>query len=233
MKEKAADAVDQGKQAAGQVAQSATERAQEVKQEAARQARDLAGEARQHVRQQAGEQHRAVVDNLRSLSAELGSMVDRSEQSGTATELVAQARTRVDGVASWLDERQPGDLVDELRTFARRCPGTFLLGALAAGVVVGRLTRGAVAAHTDDEGTSAGSTGPTTVLPAADPAPALPPVGFEAETTAPGYSMGGHYADPPGGERPTPEQGYGATSTYGDGGTEPYPGGGYSNGIPR
>ncbi|HKC26518.1 MAG TPA: hypothetical protein VKB75_00770, partial [Jatrophihabitans sp.] len=51
----------------------------------------------------------------------------------------------------------PGDLVDELRRFARRRPGAFLMGALAAGVVAGRLGRGVVAAHTEDDGTAAGA----------------------------------------------------------------------------
>lgn len=216
MKEKASEAVDQGRQAAGQVAQSATEHAQQVTQEAARQARDLVGEAREHARQQAGDQHRALVDNLRSLSSELRSMVERSEESGTATQLVGQARERVDGVASWLDQRQPGDLVQELRTFARRRPGTFLLGALAAGVVAGRLTRGAVAAHTEDEPSATTMTPPTS-----SPAP-MPPAG---------YSMGGSYGEPLSGDAPLTEQGYGATSTYGDGGTQPYPAGGFSKGT--
>src|SRR3954447_6462703 len=152
MKDKASEAVDQGRQAAGQVAQTATGHVQEVKDEAVKQARDLVGEARQHVSSQAGEQHRNVVTNLRSLSSELGSMVDRSEQSGTATELVSQARGRVDDVANWLDGREPGDLLGEVRDFARRRPGSFLLGALAAGVVAGRMTRGAVAAHSENSG---------------------------------------------------------------------------------
>lgn len=237
MKEKATEAVDQGRQAAGQVAQSAGQHVQQVTQEAAQQARDLVGEAREHARRQAGDQHRALVDNLRSLSSELSSMVERSEQSGTATQLVSQARERVDGVAGWLDQRQPGDLVEELRTFARRRPGTFLLGALAAGVVAGRLTRGAVAAHTDD--TPSASAQPSAQhsaeippLPATAPTTELTPE-FGTTVTTPGYSMGGHYAEPSNGQVPGAEHGYGATSTYGDGGTSEYPSGDFSNGTPR
>jgi hypothetical protein len=39
-----------------------------------------------------------------------------------------------------------------LRTFARRRPGAFLAGCAVLGVVAGRLTRGVVAAHSDDSG---------------------------------------------------------------------------------
>jgi len=254
MKEKATEAVDQGRQAAGQVAQTAGEHVQEVKQEAARQARDLMGEAKQHVSQQVGGQHQNLVSNLRSLSSELGSMVDRSEQPGTATELVSQAHQRVNGIADWLDGREPGDLVEELKTFARRRPGTFLLGALAAGVVAGRLTRGAVAAHTDDSSSSAGENlatsgtayqPPTYETPAYQPATTTyEPGGGYAHTTgqagfeqgngsAGGYAMGGSYAEPTEGADPGVEQGYGSTSTYGDTGTPPYPAAGYEDGTQR
>lgn len=206
MKDKAAEAMEQGRDSAGQVAGTATEQAQQVKDEAVRQARDLLGEARQHVGQQVSGQHRNLIDNLRSLSAELGSMVDRSDGSGPATDLVTQARQRVDGAANWLDAREPGQLVDEVKNFARQRPGTFLLGALAAGMVAGRLTRGVVAAHTDESPTAGGQH-------AAD----------SQTRSAPGYAMGGGYTDPSGQPQPEPELGYGATSTYGDGAAPPPP----------
>jgi hypothetical protein len=239
LKDKASEAAEQGKQAAGQVAQTAAEQAQEVTQVAAQQARDLVGEARGHLIRQAGEQHRNVVQNLRSLSSELGSMLDGSQQQGTATELVGQARSRVDGVADWLDRREPGQLLDEVRDFARRRPGAFLVGALAAGVVAGRLTRGAVAVHTDDGSSGAGGSGTQTVPAASAPTTTIESAGGFAHTTgqagyeqqpdpnAPGYSMGGSYGAPAGG--PGVDQGYGSTSTYG-GGAEPYPTTGYEAG---
>jgi hypothetical protein len=203
VKERAAEAAQQGKEAAGQVAQTAVGHAQEVKQEAVQQARDLVGEARNNVNRQVSTQHQNLVTNLRSISDELGSMVQGSEQRGTATELVSQARERVSGVAEWLDGKEPDQLLDELRSFARRRPGTFLLGALAAGVVAGRLTRGAVAAHTEDSGTngsSASHNGQSYGSPA-------------------GYSVGGAYGQPAG-QLTQPETGYGSPGTgYGSPGT--------------
>lgn len=150
MKDKAAESAEAGKQAAGEVAQTAADHAKEVAQEAQSQARNLVGEARDQLRTHAGDQHRNAVSNLRSLGDELRSMVDNSQDGGVATEFVGQAADRAHGVADWLDGRQPEDLLDELRRFARRRPGAFLAGALVAGVLAGRLTRGAVAAHSDD-----------------------------------------------------------------------------------
>jgi hypothetical protein len=149
-KNKAADTAAAGKQAAGEVAQTAVGKAQDVAQEAKAQVRNLAGQAQDQLRDQAGTQHRHLVTNLRALGDELASMADNSEKSGPATDLVGEAGARAHSTASWLDDREPGQLVDELRSFARRKPGVFVLGALAAGVLAGRLTRGVVAAHQDD-----------------------------------------------------------------------------------
>lgn len=207
----ASDVATETKQAAEQVAQTAGAHVQEVKDETVRQARDLIGETRTHVTRQAGEQHRALVGNLRSLSKELSSMVDGSADSGIATEVVGQARHRIDGLANWLDGREPEDILKEARTFAQRRPGLFLAGALAAGVVAGRVTRGVVAAHSQDAGNadsidaSSEATGTSTAL-AVD----------GAATGQAAYSTGGQYGNPYAEQRTDPTQGYGSTSTYGD-----------------
>jgi hypothetical protein len=217
--ERAADAVQEGKDAATEVAQTAGENAQQVVQATAKQARDLLGEGRGNVRAQAGAQHQALVSNLRSLSSELHGMTQGGEQSGLATDLVSRAQQHVDGLANWMDNREPAQLLDELRSLGRRRPGTFLLGALAAGVVAGRLTRGVVASHTADGDSSANGAGATSgdadqhaAAPSVPFVPSAPPVPSEGTQPAPqlGYSSG-TYGAPPAAE---PSQGYGATSTY-------------------
>jgi hypothetical protein len=70
-----------------------------------------------------------------------------------------QAADRADRVADWLGEREPGDLVEEVRSLARRRPGAFLLGAALAGVVVGRLTRGVVDTAAGRSALTPGSSG--------------------------------------------------------------------------
>ncbi|MBV9592992.1 MAG: hypothetical protein JO147_04240 [Actinobacteria bacterium] len=149
MKDKAVQSAQVGKQAAGDLAQTATSKAQDVLDETTQQARNLVGEAREQLRGHAGDQHRNAVANLHSLADELHSMARSGQSSGVATDLVGQAADRTRGVASWLEQREPGDLVRELQQFARRRPGAFLAGALVAGVVAGRLTRGVVATHSD------------------------------------------------------------------------------------
>jgi hypothetical protein len=153
------------------VAQNAAGHAQEVAQEARTQARNLVGEVRDQVRGQAGAQQQNAVSKLRSLGDQLRSMASNGEQDQMATDLVSETADRAHGVADWLDQRQPEDVLEELRRFARRRPGAFLFGALAAGVFAGRLTRGAVAAHTEDSGDEAGplpGPGDTTTATGAD-----------------------------------------------------------------
>jgi hypothetical protein len=208
--ERAGQATEQGKVAAGQVAQTATEHAHEVKDEAVRQARDLLDEARHEVSQQAGQQHRSLVVNLRSLSSELGAMKSHAGQTGVATDLAGQAQQRVAGLADWLEQREPGQVVDEVRDFARRRPATFLLGALAAGLVAGRLTRGAVEVHSNNDSapssppaqqaqpgyTPAHGATPTPAPPAYEP-PTYEPPAYEAPTYAPPASPAGDAAQQP------------------------------------
>jgi hypothetical protein len=72
-------------------------------------------------------------------------MANAPDQQGMASDLVRQAADRASSVASWLETRQPGDLLTEVQRFARNRPGTFLLLAAGAGVLAGRLTRGLTA----------------------------------------------------------------------------------------
>jgi hypothetical protein len=134
-------------QATGQVATTTMEQVGEVAAEARHQVRDLASEARTQVRQQAGTQQRQLAGKLRSVGDELSTMADKGEGSGLATELTREVSGRVHNWAGWLETREPADVLDEIREFARRRPGLFLLGAALAGVAAGRLTRGIAEAN--------------------------------------------------------------------------------------
>jgi hypothetical protein len=120
----------------------AKEGAAGVVHEATGQARDLLGEARTGLRGQAADQQGKAAASLRSLGDELGRMADGSEQGGLAADLVRQVAGRTDTVATWLEDREPGDVLNEVADFARRRPGVFLAVAAGAGVLAGRLTRG-------------------------------------------------------------------------------------------
>jgi hypothetical protein len=129
-------------EAGGHVAQTAADQAREVVSETARQARDLLDEAGGHARDQASVQQQKAASQLRSVADELWEMTAKGGQSGVATEVAQQAAERIHGMASWLEQREPADVLQAVRDFARRRPGVFLAGAVAAGLAAGRLTRG-------------------------------------------------------------------------------------------
>ena len=127
---------------AAHVAETAKTEAAGVASEAAANARDLLDQARRDLTEQAGTQQQKVAEGLRSVAGELHSMAENSEQSGVATDLVRQAAERSSSVASWLDNRNPGSLVEEVKGFARRRPVAFLAMAAGAGFLAGRLNKG-------------------------------------------------------------------------------------------
>lgn len=145
----------------GQVADTAKQEGQRVVSEAVGQARNLVGEARTQVAQQATSQQSKAISTVRSLGEELQTMASSSDSSGIAAEVVRQAATRVQGVADWLESREPQDLLEDARNFARRKPGVFLLGAAAAGLAAGRLTRAGVDAKRDTSSSSSYTELPT------------------------------------------------------------------------
>jgi ElaB/YqjD/DUF883 family membrane-anchored ribosome-binding protein len=144
-------------QAGSQVASTAADQAREVAHETQRQAQDLLHQGRQQLRQQTVAQQHKAASGLSSLAQELRGLADGSSQGapGPARDLLQQASGYVEQFADRLQSREPADLLDDVRAFARRRPGTFLLGAALAGVLAGRLTSGVKAAHSD--GSSTGS----------------------------------------------------------------------------
>ncbi|MFP7761173.1 hypothetical protein [Marisediminicola sp. LYQ85] len=179
-KEQAANVGGSAADAAGRVAGVAKDEASNVAREAKSQISNLVGEAQSQLRDQAGTQQTRVASGLRSIGDELTGMADSSEQSGVATEVVRQVASRADGVATWLDDRDPGSLLDEVTSFARRRPGTFIAIAAVAGILAGRLTRSlkadaadsAKAAETATPTAPSTSTSTSTSTPvAAEPTP--------------------------------------------------------------
>ncbi|MFC4144893.1 hypothetical protein ACFO0M_01380 [Micromonospora mangrovi] len=201
--------------AGGAVAQTAKDQGKEVVGEAKRQARNLYGEARNQVTAQTSQQQQRAAGGLRSLAEEMRSMAQNSGQSGPVSELAHQAADRVHGVAGWLEQREPGDILNEVKTYARRNPGTFLVGAAVLGVLAGRLTKN-IAAAGDDNGTAQRAYGydpdRTAVIPNSRTVSDVPPGGYLDPTPGtyaepdPGYAAPGGYAQPASGgyADPTP-----------------------------
>jgi hypothetical protein len=102
------------------------------------------------VSDQAGTQQRRLAGGLSTTGQQLTQMASSSQEQSFATDLVRAVGERVGDVGQWLEGRGPDELLDEVRRFARRRPGTFLLVAAGAGIVLGRLTRGLKDASSDD-----------------------------------------------------------------------------------
>ena len=183
---KTAQVAQSAKESGAEVAQTAAEQVKAVTAEAGHELRDLVDQARSQLREQAGSQQQKVVAGLRSLVDELRGMADKSEQSGPATQLVRQGSHVVAQAADWLDEREAGDLVEEVRRLGRRKPGAFLAGAALAGVLAGRLTRGVTDAGSGADRSGSGgqhrlmtdATGPIPAVPPEPGYPTAPPAGY-------------------------------------------------------
>ena len=141
-KEAASTAADQGKQVAG----TAKEEAANVAGTAKEQARNVVGDTVSQVRNQVGGQATTGRDKaattLRTLGDDLEKMVQgEGSGEGMAADIAREVSTRVKSFSNQLESKEPTELLEDVRRFARRKPGMFLLGALAAGVAVGRAFR--------------------------------------------------------------------------------------------
>ena len=188
-------------QAGSQVATTAADQAKEVAQVTQRQAQDLLDQGRTQLRDQAVTQQHKAAEGLSSLASQLRGMADGTSDGapGPARDLIQQASGKLEDFGGWLQNHEPAELLDEVRAFARRKPGTFLLGAAVAGVLAGRLTTGIKAAHTGSgivggaPGGSSGQHRPSTGSDnyAVDPSGAYTGYGDSGFTgTTPGYPAG-------------------------------------------
>jgi len=177
-KDEAANVGQSAKEATGQVASTASEQAKQVVGETKRQAQGLINQAGGQVSEQASAQKEKAVGGLRSFADELRSMAEgNGAQGGMTGDLARQAAGKAQEFAGWLDQRDPGNLIEEIRQLARRKPGTFLIGAALAGIAAGRLTRGAVAANGSSDSSQRTGMGAGTGMPATGT-----PIGDEAST---------------------------------------------------
>ena len=118
----------------------AQDEAKQVAADVRDQARGLLTETRTQVEDQSRTQRDRLVETIRTFSHDLDGMAE--QRSGLACDAAREVANRVRSFGQQLDGREPTELLDDLRSFARRRPGMFLAGSVIAGVVVGRFLRG-------------------------------------------------------------------------------------------
>lgn len=194
-KGQASAVADDAKAKGQQLAGTAKDEARNVASQAGDQAKTLFSQVRGEVSTRAGEQQSRLAQTIRSLGDELSGMAeggrpqaDQPGPTGLATQAAGEVSTRLRDVASWLEGRDPNGVIDDVKAFARRRPGTFLAVAAGIGLLAGRVTRSLADDARQDE-----------------------PVGtYSARTETGGYESGTQYLDPevlPGGAGSAPVYG--------------------------
>lgn len=148
--ERAADAASTVKESGAQVAGTAKDRLGDVVSETKDQAGNLIGEAQQRLNEEARKQTGRAGEVLRTWVDDLSAMAERSDSDSPAKSLVMQVSQQGKQLADRLENGSPDELLNEVRSFARRRPVAFLFGTALAGFAVGRLAKGLSA--TSDSG---------------------------------------------------------------------------------
>lgn len=141
-KEETSNVASHAAGAAQGVAETAKEEVANVAAEAKSSTQELLAQAKSGLSSQAITQQQKAAEGIRTISSQLQTMADAPGQQGIASDLIRQAADHTSSAASWLENRDPGSILSEVQTFARNRPGTFLLLAAGAGILVGRLGRG-------------------------------------------------------------------------------------------
>lgn len=209
----------EAKDAARDVAGTVREEAGHVKDEAVQQVKSLAGSAKDEVGFQLSAQQERLAGQSRTVSDDL-ERISRGEkpESDLVNQAVSMISQRARTLTEQLETKEPQDLLEDVRRFAARRPGTFLAIAAGVGLLAGRLTRGLKDAHDEDQ--TSGELVPRRAYGAPGPV-AVPPAYAPQDTldSQPGIQTGAPAVDGTPGLPPTP----GAPGTPGTPGTPDTP----------
>ena len=140
-RETATTAADEAKR----VGHVGAEEVQNVAAEAKNQVRTLVDETRTELNDQSTQQRDRLVATLQTLSLDLEDMASSSQSSGLATELARQAAQRARDLSQQAGRSRAERAPRRGAQLRAPSPGLFLFGAVVAGVVAGRVARGAKA----------------------------------------------------------------------------------------
>jgi hypothetical protein len=157
--EKGGELVRSAKDDARQIAASVWSRGGEVTEQLSTQGRSLMQETRAQVQAQARTGTERTASTLRQFGEQAQALAEgRPEDAPQLSEYVWKvadscygAADRIYGLADDIEQRGLGGVLEDVQTFARRRPGTFLLGAVVLGFGVGRLVKANAEQESDDE----------------------------------------------------------------------------------
>jgi hypothetical protein len=142
-REVAHDAAQQAKD----VAETAREKAGDIGHEVTAQGHRVVDEAKDKLREQSHRQSDQLASTLRGWSGQAQALADgRPQEAGQLADYAQQAAGKIAEVAEQVQSRGFEGAIDDVKSFARRRPGVFLLGAGVAGFAAWRLLRGAASA---------------------------------------------------------------------------------------
>ena len=126
------------------VKETAKEQAVAAKDEAMGQAHDLWGRLKEDLQGYVGPQQERLASTVRSVSDEVDAISQgKKPETEYVSGLLGNASGTVNSLASSLENKDPQQLLGDVRRFAARRPGTFLAIAAGIGLLAGRATRSA------------------------------------------------------------------------------------------
>jgi len=124
--------------AAGDVAGTAKQEVGNVLAEGLDQAKNLTNQVKEQAGQQLSTGNEKLTGSLRGLSQQL----NEGDTSGVVGQVLSEAGQRAQALADRLEQRGPEGVLTDLQDYARRNPGTFLIGMAATGFLTGRIVKG-------------------------------------------------------------------------------------------
>jgi len=149
MAQKAGQLGDTAKQGVSEAAGTVKEQLAATTGDVGSQVRSMVDQSRTQLRSEANSQGERLSGSMRQMGNQLHALAEgRPQDAGQMVDYTRQAADSIIRYGESLQAKGFDGLLRDTQDFARRRPGTFLLGAAVAGVVVGRFIRNAKGAGT-------------------------------------------------------------------------------------
>jgi hypothetical protein len=140
--EAAGEVAQTAQRAAGEVAATAAGEARALVEDARSQVQELMSKARGELSEQAEQRALHAAQGLRTMSDQLRAMAEgHPEEAGPVASWTREVQLRLQQWSGRLEQGGVEGVLRDLSRFARRRPGVFLVGCVAAGMVVGRVVK--------------------------------------------------------------------------------------------